>query len=114
LKYPEFEELTIILKNSVNPSQQLNPRTIKFWWDEYFKFYEVERLKKVFKFLAESGTELTLKNLLGAVEEFYGYLLHKEVEKANKIKEYGKVGKDINNLDIPCREATEYLKGEKK
>jgi len=43
----------------------------------------------------------------------FGYLLHEEIEKAKKIKEYKKLKKDFSDLPMPCVEAVEYLKKQK-
>lgn len=117
--YKQFEDLIIFLKNSVNPDYQLNKRTIEIWYKEYFQYYEEEQLKKVFKHMAENETQPILKNILENIVKFYGFLLHEEVNKAQKIydqaiKENAEVGENnipvlSLNLDRPQRQAWNWV-----
>jgi hypothetical protein len=89
----QFEDLVIKTKNSINSGQSLHSATVKMWYDEYFKYYELEKLKPVFFHLAETGGELNLRNLLEKCQEFYGYNLHEELKRTldimNKAKSEG-------------------------
>lgn len=117
--YKQFEELIIFLKNSVNPDYQLNKKTIEIWHKEYFQFYEYEQLNKVFKHMAENEVQPILKNILENIVKFYGFLLHEEVVKANKIYEQSlKEGIETQennipilslNLDRPQRQAWNWV-----
>jgi hypothetical protein len=117
MTFDKFKDLIIFLKNSLNPSINLNERTVKTWYDLYFKYYEEERVEKVFKHLARSGQELTLQNIVDSFVEFEGYFLPDEVEKCIKIIKQAKVeGKKIREnfypilketYDLPLAEAWE-------
>jgi len=123
LKYDEFKDLIIFLKNSISPTLSLNEKTIKLWHEMYFRYYDRGRLEKVFKFLAENGEEFTLVNIKNTFIEFFGYFLPTQVEYCLKImsraKQEGvKVKKDSYPLlkdkyDLPLAEAWEIAFNEK-
>lgn len=123
MTYPDFENQIIFLKNSVSPETQLNTFTVKQWYEIYFKFYEKEQLEKVFRWMAETGIQPLLKNILESIEQYYGYQLHREIEKARKIVEQAKLEKvDYKNgipeltkyLDRPQKQAWDYVMKEEK
>jgi len=111
--YKDFEELIIFWRNSVASEKQLQRNMLETWYEQYFQYYSKDRLKKVILFLSENGIEVTLQKILVASKEMFGYLLHEEIEKAKKIKEYKKLKKDFSELPMPCMEAVEYLKKQK-
>lgn len=96
ISFSQFQELVIKTKNSISPTLNLHSGTVQAWYNIYFRFYELEDLEKVFMSLAETGGELTLKNLLDKCKEWYGYNLHEEVAHCLKIMEQAKTeGKEI-------------------
>ena len=109
MTYPTFQKLILLWKNSINPPWQFTNQTLEMWYEEYFQYYSEDKFRKVILYLSEEGKEVNLKNLLLAIKETFGYLMHEEISKAERIRECKKEKKDYSNLPLPCQEAVDYL-----
>ena len=77
-----YQKFIDLLKLTKPTSYQLPAAKAKYWFDSYFKYYEVKELQKVFSFMEEQGMDFNLHIIFSVIEEFYGVLLHQEVKKA--------------------------------
>jgi hypothetical protein len=113
----EYENLIKIYRDSVSPDVPLKADTVRWWYNIYFQYYELDDFEKVIKSLIEQKTKPIIGDMLDEFKKFFGYLLHEEVAKAIKIirkaknegvkvceKKYPKLN---NKYDLPIAQAWE-------
>jgi hypothetical protein len=113
----EYENLIKIYRDSVSPDVPLKADTVRWWYNIYFQYYELDDFEKVIKSLIEQKTKPIIGDMLDEVKKFFGYLLHEEVAKAIKvIRQAKKEGVNVcekkypklkNKYDLPVAQAWE-------
>jgi hypothetical protein len=113
----EYENLIKIYRDSVSPDVPLKADTVRWWYNIYFQYYELDNFEKVIKSLIEQKTKPIIGDMLDEFKKFFGYLLHEEVAKAIKvIRQAKKEGVNVcekkypklkNKYDLPVAQAWE-------
>lgn len=113
----EYENLIKIYRDSVSPDVPLKADTVRWWYNIYFQYYELDDFEKVIKSLIEQKTKPIIGDMLDEFKKFFGYLLHEEVAKAIKvIRQAKKEGVNVcekkypklkNKYDLPVAQAWE-------
>jgi hypothetical protein len=113
----EYENLIKIYRDSVSPDVPLKADTVRWWYNIYFQYYELDDFEKVIKSLIEQKTKPIIGDMLDEFKKFFGYLLHEEVAKAIKvIRQAKKEGVNVcekkypklkNKYDLPIAQAWE-------
>lgn len=113
----EYENLIKIYRDSVSPDVPLKADTVRWWYNIYFQYYELDNFEKVIKSLIEQKNKPIIGDMLDEFKKFFGYLLHEEVAKAIKIiRQAKKEGVEVcekkypklnNKYDLPVAQAWE-------
>jgi hypothetical protein len=82
-----LDEFKVLVVAHKPPDMRLEMATVKYWYDEYFKWYTKDEMKKFFEALVLDHRPFTLESLFEIIQQYLGYLLHIEVKKALLIKE---------------------------
>ena len=96
MKFEEFKKLIICYKAAITGESSFSVDIARFWYNKYFKYYDAEELDKVFDYLIKSANQYTkfrIADIFNGIIEFYGFLLHEEVDRCREIIKEAKKNK---------------------